>query len=310
MPLCAGAVPLSKFLGDTPAPAVTAYKTVDARPLDCDIFNPPDWKAGDKRTAIVFIHGGAWVAGDAKVFFPHARYFASRGAVAISIEYRLEQQAGSSLENCLTDCKSAMRYIRAHADELGVDPGKVAAFGDSAGGHLAAALGTCEGFDDSRDDLKVSPVPNAMVLCNPIVDLTKPGWINHVMRGDAMKKNVKPADVHPTGEQLKLAQALSPAFNIKPGQPPAILMHGTKDNIVDPQQVRDFAAAYTKTGNKCDLVWMEGSRHAFVLPKYTAPEAVVVDAIRKADSFLGALGWLNGDPTLEVSNPPAWEPKK
>ena len=301
------AVPLSQFMPDTPPPAVTTYKTVDTFPLTFAVFFPSDWKAQDKRPAVVFIHGGAWVAGNGRAFFPHARYFAARGAVAFSIEYRLEKPEGSTMGNCLADCKSAVRYIRGHAGKLGIDPDKIAAFGDSAGGHLAAALGTCDGFDDAGDDVKISSVPNAMVLCNPIVDLTEGAWIKYIIRGTAMAKGAKPGDMHPTAEQLSLARALSPLGNIKPGQPPAVLMHGTADKVVNPQQARDFAAAYAKAGNRCDLDWMEGSGHAFVMTGYKAPEPVVVDAIRKADAFLGSLGWLVGPPTLEVSTPPAWQ---
>jgi acetyl esterase/lipase len=301
------AAPLSQFLTNTPPSAVITYKTPDTGPLTFAVFYPGDWKAADKRPAIMFIHGGAWVAGDGKCFFPHARYFASRGAVAMSIEYRLETPDGSTMANCFADCKSAVRYIREHSGELGVDPTRIAAFGDSAGGHLAAALGTCNGFDDAGDDVKISSVPNAMVLCNPIVDLTEGSWIKFIIRGTAMAKGAKPGDMHPTSEQLSLARALSPLGNIKHGQTPAILMHGTADKVVNPQQARDFAAAYAKAGNRCELDWMEGSGHAFVITAYSAPESVVVDAIRKADAFLGSLGWLVGPPTLEVSKPPAWQ---
>lgn len=302
------AVPLSQFFQDTPQPFIRAYKTVDSVPLNLEIFNPSGWKAADKRPAIVFIHGGAWFAGDGRIFYPQARYFATRGAVCISIEYRLEQEAGSSFENCFADCKSAIRYVRAHATELGVDPRRIAVFGDSAGGHLAAALGTCTGFDDPSDNLKISPVPNAMILCNPIVDMTEAVWIKHIMRGGAMKGSPKPGDLHPTDDQLRVAKALSPLFNIKPGQPPVIIMHGTADHVVNPLQAQEFADREKKAGNRCDLVWMQGSGHAFVLGKYREPESVVVDATGKADAFLGSLGWMQGPPTLEVSNPPAWTP--
>ena len=306
----AHAAPLSVYLAEDATPLTATYKASDSGPLEFAYFRPAGWKAGDKRPVVLLIHGGAWVAGDGKVFLPHARYFAARGAVALSIEYRLETETASSLENCLSDCKSAVRYLRAHADELGIDPHKIVAFGDSAGGHLAAALATCEGFDDPRDDRAVSAVPNAVVLCNPIVDLTEGGWIKYVIRGDALKKHPQPPEIHPTDEQLRLARALSPLFNVKAGQPPAILMHGTADTVVHPEQARQYAAACQKAGNRCDLVWMEGSRHAFVVPQYSAPEAVVVEAIRKADAFLASLGWLEGPPTLEVSDPPAWTPRK
>ena len=111
----------------------------------------------------------------------------------------------------------------------------------------------------------------------------------------------------PTPAQTELAKALSPQFHVRPNLPPTLLMHGTEDHVVNPDQVRRFAEAMATAGNRCDLVMLDGARHAFILPKYTAPEPLVADALRKADTFLGSLGLVKGDPTLEISIPPAWE---
>jgi acetyl esterase/lipase len=184
--------------------------------------------------------------------------------------------------------------------------------GDSAGGHLAGALGTCSSpdFDDPHDDLKISSVPNAIIMCNPITDMLEGTWSKFVLRGDWLKKkNVTPADLVLTADETDLAKSLSPVDCIKAGEPPVLLMHGTDDHIVNPKQAQDFADAYNKAGNHCELVWMQGQGHAFVLPKYRAPESVVVEAITRADGFLGQQGFWTSKPTLEVSNPPAWIPK-
>lgn len=307
----ARAAPLSEFLEDDPKPARHVYKTVDSTPLELDAFSPADFKQGERRPAVVCIHGGAWLAGDAKGFFSHARYFASRGAIGISLEYRLLKATptGPALADCFADCKSAMRYIRAHAADLGVDPDRIAVLGDSAGGHLAAALGTCSGFDDPHDDLKISALPNAMVLCNPIVDMTEGSWIKFIIRGEALSKKPSPEALIPNEGQLKLARELSPLFHVKPGLPPTLLMHGLDDHVVSPEQASKFAAAMQASHDRCDLDLIDGARHAFIMPRYTAPEPMVVDAIRKADQFLASLGWLSGEPTLQVSDPPAWTEK-
>ena len=260
--------------------------------------------------AIVLIHGGAWLAGDASVFYPHARYFASRGMVAFSIDYRLLKPDGPTLADCLSDCKSAVRYIRLHARELGVDPRRIAVLGDSAGGHLAAALGTVQGFDDPADQQAVSSIPDAMILCNPINDLTEGSWIKFVLAGRALDKKPAPESLVPTESQTALARDLSPQFQVKSGVPPTLLMHGLDDHVVVPDQARRFAAAMKDKGNRCDLVLIEGARHAFIITKYTAPETSVVNATRKADEFLNSLGYLKGPPTLEPSQPPAWDTKK
>ena len=304
----ARAVPFSAFLNDKTPPQERVYKKVGNEELKLFFVAPPV-KTQVKRPALVWIHGGAWVAGDAAVFWPHARYFAARGAVAFSLNYRLTKIGGPQIAASMADCKSAMRYIRAHAAELGIDPNRIAVLGDSAGGHLAAALGTLGGFDDPHDDLTVSAVPNALVLFNPILDMTEGDWVYHAALG-ANPKQGKPAI---TDAMLGVARGLSPMFHVQPGQPPTLLLQGLDDHVVNPDQARRFAAAMQAAGNRCDLGLWPQTRHAFVIANYTAPETTVVAAVRAADGFLSSLGYLQGDPTLEVSQPAAWvspTPKK
>ncbi len=293
----ASAAPLADFLGNSPPPQERVYKTVADQNLKLYFFTPPE-KSELKRPALIWIHGGAWLAGDAAVFFPHARYSASRGAVGFSIDYRLTTLGGSQVSDCLADCKSAVRYIRAHAEEFGVDPAHIAVLGDSAGGHLAAALGTIGGFDDPHDDLTVSAVPDAMVLFNPIVDMTGESWIYHASLGANPKKDKPPV----TEAMTTTARALSPLFHIQGKQPPTLVMHGLDDNVVKPEQARLFSAAMIAAGNRCELLLLEKTRHAFVVTQYTAPEITVVRAIRAADVFLASLGFLQGAPTLEAGD--------
>ena len=304
------AVPLADFLASGPEPAERRYVLAGTPEQSLFVFAPANQKPGQLRPAIVCIHGGAWVAGNAEVFFPHARYFASRGMVAFSINYRLASADGFGLPDCLEDCKAALRYVRAHAAEWSVDPHRIAVLGDSAGGHLAAALGTVDGFDNLPvEGGGVSALPDAMILCNPIVDLTEGDWGKYVIRGAALDKKATPENKVMNAEQRTLARRLSPLFQVRPGQPPTLLMHGLDDHVVDPAQARQFAEAMRAVGNRCDLTLIEGARHAFIMPKYTAPEPTVVNAIRQADQFLASLGWLPDAPTLELSNPPAWTVK-
>ena len=217
------------------------------------------------------IHGGGWTSGTPPFFFPHCRYFASRGAVAFSIQYRLADEKRSNLADCLADARAALRFIRANAERFGIDPERIAVVGDSAGGHLAACLGT---IPDPAEG--VSSRPNAMLLYNPVLDLTTLDWT----------------------QKLPDAASLSPMLHVEGGQPPTLLMHGTEDKSVPVEQARRFAAAMAKAGNRCDLVILDGIAHAFVLAGYTAPESTVVEAIRAGDRFLASLGYLDGEPTL------------
>jgi acetyl esterase/lipase len=291
---------------DGPPPQMRVYKTRQGTPLHLYYFRPEDTAAGAARPAVVWIHGGAWVGGTTERFMAHARYVARRGAVGFNIEYRLLKPDGPFIETCIADCRSALRYIRAHAAELGVDPTRIAAAGDSAGGHLAAALAMIEGGEDPDDDRTVSGRPDALLLFNPVADLTEGDWVRYAVGGPALADKSLPRPSSP--EAWARARALSPVFHARPGLPPTLLMHGMADTVVPVAQAERLSAALRAAGNRCDLVLVPDAGHAFVLTRWKAPESHVVDAIRTADRFLVSLGWLSGEPTLTVSPEPAWTP--
>ncbi len=104
-----------------------AYKTVtgkDGAPIELklQVFLPQGWQASDQRPAAVFFHGGGWHGGGPDHYYPQSRYLALRGMVAISVEYRTINRFGTSPKECVKDGKSAMRWVKAHAAELGIDP--------------------------------------------------------------------------------------------------------------------------------------------------------------------------------------------
>ena len=237
-----------------------------------------------------------------------ARYLAQRGLAAVNITYRLAKPGVSGVDDCLIDCCSAVRYLRGHASELGIDPERIAVLGDSAGGHLAAALGTLTGFDHPGDNLAVSGTPNAMILFNPIVDMTEGEWIRFAVGGNALTD--RKSELPKSTEDVQTARKLSPIFHVRSGQPPALLMHGASDKVVPVSQAERFADAAKAAGNRCDLLVLPATGHAFIVPNYKSPESVVVSAAHEADRFLASLGWLKGAPTLVPSDPPAWEPRK
>jgi acetyl esterase/lipase len=272
-------------------PREEVYKEVDGIELNLYIFYPEKYRPRMSIPAVVCIHGGGWMGGDPRLFFPHARYFASRGMVAFSVQYRLTSRPGVTVADCIEDCKSAMRFIRLNAERFGVDPNRIAVLGDSAGGHLAACLGVMDDrFDAPGEDRSVSSLANAMLLYNPVVDSTVPELIKYVPE--------RPLKGEPGLSRMEIVRRISPLFCVKPGQPPALLMHGLDDTNVPPDQGRRFADAMQKAGNRCDLVLLPKTRHAFVIVHYTAPDDQVVSAIRRADGFLRSLGYLKGKPTL------------
>ena len=293
----AAAIPFGTLLHQ-PAPSELVYKHTVNADLKLFCFQPVDSNTNTTRPAALWIHGGGWTGGTCESFFPLARYTATRGAASFVVEYRLAKTNGTvTVADCVADCKSAVRYLRGHATELGVDPHCIAVIGESAGGHLAACVGVLDGFDDPTDDLKISARPNALVLYNPLTDFTQSNFLKLFTNGVT------------TDSKLKFACELSPLFHIHSNQPPTICLHGLADTVVSPDNSRQFAEAMRKAGNRCDLALLPETPHAFLIPNYKCSEATVVNSLLIADKFFVSLGWFSGEPNLVVSDPPSWIPK-
>ena len=147
------------------------YKRTPQGELKLQVHYPADWKATDQRPAIVFFFGGGWKGGTTTQFLNQATYLAKRGLVAVRADYRVESRQHTTPESAVEDAKSAVRWVRAHAVELGVDPQRIVSSGGSAGGHLAACTGMTDAFEAKDEDAKISSRPSAMVLFNPALDL-------------------------------------------------------------------------------------------------------------------------------------------
>jgi acetyl esterase len=265
-----------------PAGQPFTYKKVGERELKLFVSKPADWKAEDKRPAIVFFHGGGWVGGTPSQFNEQCKYFASRGMVCATVDYRLlDVKTKETPLTCVQDAKSARRWVRSHAKELGIDPSRIAAGGGSAGGHLAAFCGMVEGKDDSQDDLAVSPKANALVLFNPVFNNGPEQW------GHAR-----------VGEQYK---EFSPAHNITRDDPPAIIFLGSEDALISVETTKAFQTELQNLGVKCEFHVYDGQKHGFY-GKSNANGKYFYETVTAADKFLAGMGWLTGPPTLE---PPA-----
>jgi acetyl esterase len=153
------------------------YGTANGKRLLLDAYVPA---AGEDRPAVVMIHGGGWRAGDKASWRPEAEKLAARGWVAFSVNYRLDEPAVFPAE--IDDVGAAVRWVRAHAREYRVDPGRIGAIGESAGGHLTAVLATLGTGDLDRDArIRVG------AAWSPPVDLTAlsgsrgAGWIGPLL---------------------------------------------------------------------------------------------------------------------------------
>jgi len=246
------------------------YKTVDGKQLRLYVVSPP--ASAPARPAIVFFHGGGWKGFKATQFNHQAEYFASRGMVAIQVEYRpVGDGPKEAPVSCVQDTKSAMRWVRTHARELGIDPNRIAASGGSAGGHLAAWAALCDGLDDPTDDRKVSPKPDALVLFNPVFDNGPGGWGYERVRERYLE--------------------FSPLHNIKAGAPPTIVFLGTEDKLVPVKTLMDYKARMEKVGARCDTHLYEGQGHGFFNWR-AETNPYYEKTVRASDEFLVSLGWL------------------
>lgn len=263
-------------------PTTRVYKKVGDRELKLTIVNPPDWKAEEKRPAMVFFHGGGWVGGTPTQFSKHSEYLSTRGLICIQVEYRLLKglPPETSPLICVQDAKSAMRWVRGHAAELGIDPQRIGAGGGSAGGHLAAFVGMVEGQDDPQDDLSISPKADALTLFNPVFDNgPDKGW------GQARVK-----------DQYR---EFSPAHNITSDDPPAIIFLGTEDKLIPVSVVERFKAHMDKAGVRCETRFYEGQGHGFF--NASKGSEYYEKTLLETDKFLVSLGWLKGKPTLKMT---------
>jgi acetyl esterase/lipase len=245
---------------------VITYKKIGGRTLTLHVFNPPGLKPGEQRPAIVFFFGGGWVSGDPSHFYNQSRYLAAKGMVAVCADYRTRNKDQTTPAECVKDGKSAMRWVRSHAEKLCIDPDRLAAGGGSAGGHVAAAVAALKGFNEGGEDTSVSCRPDALILFNPVFD-NGPGGYGHDRVTDYW-------------------QDFSPLHNIDKSMPPTLVMLGTKDVLVPVSAAEKYKARMEESGLRCDLILYEGQPHGFFnKDKYS-------ETMSETEAFLVSLGWL------------------
>jgi acetyl esterase len=265
------------------------YKTVGDVKLAIYIFEPAGHKSSDPTPAIVFFFGGGWMAGTPKQFEQQCRYLASRGMVAMTADYRVFSRHGTLAVKCVEDAKSAIRWVRANARRLGIDPNHIAAGGGSAGGHIAACTGVIEGFEAPGEDKSVSSVPDALVLFNPALVLAQLDGLEPV-KLERLERIEDRLGTKP--------ENLSPAHHVRKGAPPTLVQHGKADTTVPYQTAEGFADVMKKAGNRCELVGYEGQVHGF-FNVGRGDNSYFIATTREMDKFLASLGWLKGPPTVE-----------
>ncbi|MCF7848794.1 MAG: alpha/beta hydrolase fold domain-containing protein [Kiritimatiellales bacterium] len=262
-----------------PYKQVAGAKEAAGNTLTLEVFLPKNHDPSKRVPCAVFFFGGGWSGGSTSQFHLQAKYLASRGMVAICADYRTKKSHDAQPFQCLEDAKSAVRYVRAHAAELGIDPDKIAAGGGSAGGHLAAASSMClEKFNAPTDDMNVSPVANALLLFNPVYDNGPEGY-GHERVAEYYKD-------------------ISPMHNIRSGTPPTIVFFGDHDVHVPVATVEKYKALMEQAGSRCETFVYKDQTHGFFNLKKGGPE-MFIQTVTEMDRFLVSLGFLEGEPTIK-----------
>jgi acetyl esterase len=220
---------------------IVTYKTIGDRELTLHFFLPEGFDTSGKAPAFVAIHGGGWTSGMPRRFYPYADALVGKGYVGISVEYRLASQKGVTVFDCVKDGRAAIRYIRAHAAELGIDPGRIAVCGGSAGAHVAAGTALFDGIEHEGEDLDISCRPDVLVLYFPVIDTSEKGY-----------------GCRKIGENW---ETISPVDQVKPAAPPTLVFHGDADKTTPYAGSVLFTERMVKAGNVCELVTQPGGGH-------------------------------------------------
>jgi len=258
-------------------PVEYPYTTTPGGDLKAFVFSPCAQASHHRRAAIVLFHGGGWSIGEPEWAFSRARRLAERGMIAVAAQYRLSDQDSITPIEAMADARAVIQWMRAHADSLDIDPGRIAAYGWSAGGHLAACAAV---FDDSSAAGNVSSAPNALVLVSPAVSVTSDGWFQRLLgtRADA--------------------RDFSPDEHVRKGMPPTLILQGSIDTVTPLAGAKRFCDRMRAAGNICELQVYEDFGHLFTpkgIPDDDWPQPdpeTAKAAAAKADEFLISIGFM------------------
>ncbi len=233
-----------------------------------DLYQPADRPAGKLAPAILIIHGGGWVGGtkSGNREFVTGTTLAKAGYVCASVDYQLS--AKNRWPTNLQDCKNGVRWLRANAARLHVDPARIGVIGGSAGGHLALMVAYT---GNDPDFAPAEPYPGVSDSVSACVDMY---GITDVRTRQGTDKSGAPDGKTSDNTQLfpeKLADApekwaaASPVTHIRKDSPPTLILHGTNDTTVDRDQSKQLADALKKAGVESKLIMVEGANHAWAL---------------------------------------------
>ncbi len=232
--------------------------------------HPPKQPNSELQPAILFFHGGHWDVSMVTQFSPHAMHFASRGMVAIVVEYRVNSLHDATPDDAFEDAQMAMQWLRHNHAELGVDPNRIVVAGAASGAHMALSLAM-------RKKLQVidgvTSQPQAVIAISAIVDVNR-----RIVDFNRFPNAKQSAKNHPVN-------------NLRRKLVPSLMIHGKADTIAPHYLIADFVKVMKRKRNQCELIDFDACNHSFfnfnVSPKHFEI------TLNSMDAFITKLGYID-----------------
>ena len=234
----------------------------------------PEGPLSNMRPAVAFFHGGFWDSQMVSQFVPHCHHFASRGAVAVTFEYRVASKGGTGPVEAVADAKAALVWLHENSELLGIDPGKIAVVGAAGGAFLALQLA----MQKASKDPAATPRPRAAILFSALVNTTPKG--RHSERFPDKRS----------------AKSLSPTSLLRRKLPPMLFLHGKSDRVAPFEEIVSFCRKMKWRGNRCELLDFNAAEHSFF--NFNVSHGNFEMTVAAADHFLVEQGLL-AEPEIE-----------
>ncbi len=233
---------------------IEIYKTVANFELEIHLFLPDKKVFKGNRPTIVQFHGGSWSTGNPFWYFSTAKQYAKNGWVVAVVEYRIKARQGTYPYEAVKDAKSAIRWLRENAKKYNINPTRILATGNSAGGHLALATTLVENWNEKTDNLKINAKPNFLIVNAAVYDLTDKNtrWIREHI------------------DYKEKATEISPNHLTKKTNTKMLLIHGEKDMNCPYTGAHDFYIKMKSLGNDIQFYTVKEAAHYIWFGKYAS----------------------------------------
>jgi acetyl esterase/lipase len=261
------------------------YAVRGGEALELDVAWP---RAGGTHPLVVLLHGGGWSGGSRGSLHEEMLAFARMGYAAATVEYRLTRAPRNTFPAAVADVRCAVRFLRAHAPDYAIDPERVAAAGYSAGAHLASLLGTAPDVA-ALDDGSGCGSATGGIRVRAVVSYAGPQDLRvngpYTQEQADLVTNFLGAFPGDAPERAALA---SPIAHVSPGDPPFLLVHGTRDDLVPVAHARRMAAALRRAGTAATVLELRDRGHEFVGLGASGDTRVRCTTVAFLERWLGA----------------------